>query len=99
MMIQTCSTFAAPQERPVMLRTQAGGRGNGGTLIPCVICSSEDDGEAAAVSAAQAIIRLNQRITQTLNVTDQCNVSLPSLPEQYVNVTLTSIGEAGVQHG
>ena len=81
-----------------MIRTQTGGRGNGGTLILTAV-SSEDDSESAAVSAAQAIIRLNQRITQTLNVTDQCNVSLPSLPEQYVNVTLTSIGEAGVQHG
>ena len=66
MMTQTPSTFAV-QERPVP-RTQERGRGNDGTLIPCVICSSEDNGEAVAVSAAQAIIRLNQRGNVTLTL-------------------------------
>jgi len=95
MMTQTCSTFAAPQERPVMLRTQAGGRGNGGTRISATICSSEDDNEAAAVSAAQAIIRLKQRIDHLLNVTDGCNVTIPSLCEQRGNATLAIFGAEG----
>ena len=93
MMTQTPSTFAV-QERPVP-RTQERGRGNDGTLIPCVICSSEDDGEAAAISVAEAIIHLNQRIDHLLIVTDGCNVTIPSLREQRGNVSPIVLDEAG----
>ena len=83
MMTQTRSTFAI-QERSATPCTQAGGRGNGGVIITARICNPEDDGKAAAISAAQAIIR--QRIETILSVTDDCNVTLP---EQCGNVTLT----------
>ena len=83
MMTPVCTSPFAAQGRPAP-RTQAGGRGDGGMNIITPICNSEDDGEAAAVSAAQAIIR--QRIETILSVTDDCNVTLR---EQRGNVTLT----------
>ena len=84
MMTPVCTSPFAAQGRPAP-RTQAGGRGDGGMIITARICNPEDDnGEAAAVSAAQAIIR--QRIETILYVTDDCNVTLR---EQRGNVTLT----------
>jgi len=94
MTTQTCTSTFAAQGRPAP-RTQAGGRGDGGMNIITPICNSEDDGEAAAVSAAQAIIRLKQRIDHLLNVTEQCNVIIPSLREQRGNATLAIFGAEG----
>ena len=86
-MTQVCSTFAAPQEATP--RTQAGGRGNGGMIITVRICNPEDDNEAGAGAVRMAqLITMRHHIDSLLNVTDGCNVTLPSTPEQCGNVTL-----------
>ena len=76
-----------------MIRTQTGGRGNGGTLILTAV-SSEDDSESAAVSAAQAIIRLNQHIGHPVPdiVTDDCNVTIPEQPGNVSPIILEAGG-------
>ena len=80
MMTQTRSTFAAPQERPAP-RTESGGRGNGGMIILTAV-SSDDDNEAGAAAVRMAqLITMRHRIDSLLNVTDQCNVTLPSTSE------------------
>ena len=93
-MTQVCSTFAAPQEATP--RTQAGGRGNGGMIITVRICNPEDDNEAGAGAVRMAqLITMRHRIDFLLNVTEQCNVTLPSIHEQRGNVSPIILGEAG----
>ena len=93
-MTQVCSTFAAPQEATP--RTQAGGRGNGGMIITVRICNPEDDNEAGAGAVRMAqLITMRHHIDSLLNVTDQCNVIIPSLREQRGNATLAIFGTEG----
>jgi len=93
-MTQVCSTFAAPQEATP--RTQAGGRGNGGMIITVRICNPEDDNEAGAGAVRMAqLITMRHHMDSLLNVTDQCNVIIPSLREQRGNATLAIFGTEG----
>ena len=89
MMTQVCtSTFSAPQELST-LRPQAGGNGDSGGPIILIAGSSEDDNEARAAAVRMAqLITMRHHIDSLLNVTDGCNVTLPSTPEQCGNVTL-----------
>ena len=96
MMTQVCtSTFSAPQELST-LRPQAGGNGDSGGPIILIAGSSEDDDEARAAAVRMAqLITMRHRIDFLLNVTEQCNVTLPSIHEQRGNVSPIILGEAG----
>ena len=82
MMTQVCtSTFSAPQELST-LRPQAGGNGDSGGPIILIAGSSEDDDEARAAAVRMAqLITMRHHIDSLLNVTDGCNVTLPSIHE------------------
>ena len=88
MMTQTINPIGI-QEQQTLLRTQAGGSGGRSISTTTFTSTGSDDNEARAAAVRMAqLITMRHHIDSLLNVTDGCNVTLPSTPEQCGNVTL-----------
>ena len=88
MMTQTINPIGI-QEQQTLLRTQAGGSGGRSVSTTTFTSTGSDDDEARAAAVRMAqLITMRHHIDSLLNVTDGCNVTLPSTPEQCGNVTL-----------
>jgi len=95
MMTQTINPIGI-QEQQTLLRTQAGGSGGRSISTTTFTSTGSDDNEARAAAVRMAqLITMRHRIDFLLNVTEQCNVTLPSIHEQRGNVSPIILGEAG----
>ena len=81
MMTQTINPIGI-QEQQTLLRTQAGGSGGRSVSTTAFIGTGSDDNEAGAAAVRMAqLITMRHHMDSLLNVTDQCNVTLPSTSE------------------
>ena len=81
MMTQTINPIGI-QEQQTLLRTQAGGSGGRSISTTTFTSTGSDDNEARAAAVRMAqLITMRHHIDSLLNVTDQCNVTLPSTSE------------------
>ena len=95
MMTQTINPIGI-QEQQTLLRTQVGGSGGRSISTTTFTSTGSDDNEARAAAVRMAqLITMRHRIDFLLNVTEQCNVTLPSIHEQRGNVSPIILGEAG----
>ena len=95
MMTQTINPIGI-QEQQTLLRTQAGGSGGRSVSTTAFIGTGSDDNEAGAAAVRMAqLITMRHHMDSLLNVTDQCNVIIPSLREQRGNATLAIFGTEG----
>ena len=80
-MTQTISPIGI-QEQQTLLRTQVGGSGGRSISTTTFTSTGSDDNEARAAAVRMAqLITMRHHIDSLLNVTDQCNVTLPSTSE------------------
>ena len=94
-MTQTISPIGI-QEQQTLLQTQVGGSGGRSISATTFTGTGSDDSEARAAAVRMAqLITMRHRIDFLLNVTEQCNVTLPSIHEQRGNVSPIILGEAG----
>ena len=81
MMTQTINPIGI-QEQQTLLRTQVGGSGGRSISTTTFTSTGSDDNEARAAAVRMAqLITMRHHIDSLLNVTDQCNVTLPSTSE------------------